>query len=258
MSLSNVAGRAQRIISNNSPAILTALAVTGTITTAILTAKATLKAADIIQHEQTKLGYDLPYDEFDAKKKVLLVWKLYIPPAASTALTIVCIIAAQSIGSRRTAALAATYAISEKAFDEYKGKIVEKFGKTKEQAARDEIAQERVNNNPPNGANTTIVVGGKDVLCFDKYTGRYFNSDMETLKQAQNRLNHQVLNDYYASLSDFYSFIGLAPTSFSDDVGWNSDKMMELEFSTVMSDDGRPCIAVGFAVVPIRNFSRIN
>jgi Family of unknown function (DUF6353) len=256
MNLAQIGHRAQRIVSNNSPAILTAIAVTGTITTAVLTGKATFKYTKLLAEE----GYYDPDYTFErsTKEHVEKAWKLYLPSIGAGVLTIACVILSSRIATKRTAALAATLAIAEKGFDEYRAKILQKIGGTKEQAARDEIAQDRVKNNPPTSANTTIVVGGKDVLCFDKYTGRYFNSDIETLKQAQNRLNHQVLNDYYASLSDFYSFIGLPPTSFSDDVGWNSDKMMELEFSTVLSEDSRPCIAMGFAVVPIRNFSRIN
>ncbi len=95
-------------------------------------------------------------------------------------------------------------------------------------------------------------------MCFDMYTGRLFLSDMETLKKAQNDVNYDVLNNFYASLTDFYDKIGLAKTTTSDDVGWNSDKMLELTFSTTMSDDQRPCLAMTFAVEPIRNFHRIH
>jgi len=66
-----------------------------------------------------------------------------------------------------------------------------------------------------------------------------------------------VLNDFYASLSDFYDLIGLPTTSFSDEVGWNSDRLLELQFSTVLSDDGRPCISIDFRTVPIRDYYKV-
>ena len=80
---------------------------------------------------------------------------------------------------------------------------------------------------------------------------------METLKKAQNDTNYQVLNDVYASLGDFYSRVGLARTSISEEVGWNSNKLLELEFSTTMSEDGRPCISIGFHVDPVRNYHKV-
>jgi hypothetical protein len=89
------------------------------------------------------------------------------------------------------------------------------------------------------------------------YTGRYFQSSMESLKKAQNDLNYKILNSYYASLTDFYNLIGLSRTTTSDDVGWNSDEMLELRFSTIMSDDQRPCIAIDFKVAPIRGYFRV-
>jgi hypothetical protein len=61
----------------------------------------------------------------------------------------------------------------------------------------------------------------------------------------------------YASLSDFYHLIGLPSTSFSDEVGWTSDKLLELEISTVLSEDERPCLSIGFNVAPIRNYYKI-
>ena len=150
--------------------------------------------------------------------------------------------------------MAAAYSMSEKAFEEYREKIVEKIGESKEQEARDEIAQERVERNPL--GSQVIVMNDREVLCFDQYTGRYFNSDMETLKQAQNKINHRMIRENYASLNDFYDCIGLDWVPTGDDLGWNSDQMLELSFTTVLSDDQRPCIAVDFYTVPIRNYYR--
>ena len=151
--------------------------------------------------------------------------------------------------------MAAAYTVSEKAFEEYREKIVEKLGANKERQARDEVAQDRVNANPV-GRTEVIVTGGGNVLCYDMYTGRYFQSDMETIKQAQNNLNHHILNNVYASLNDFYDMIGLSRIKTGDEIGWNSDKLMEIYFSTTMSDDQKPCIAIDFSVEPVRNYFR--
>lgn len=258
MTFHDLLKRSEKFAADNSPAILTALGVTGSLTTAYLSGKASFRAAELIRAKEGL--YDV--NNFDSKRletkeRVQLVWKLYIPAAGSAVLTTAAIITANRIGSRRAAAMAVAYSMSEKAWNEYKDKVVEKIGESKERSVRDELAQDRVNANPV-GVNQVIITGGGDVLCYDCYTGRYFTSDMETLKKAQNDLNYQVLNNYYASLTDFYSLIGLSRTTTSDDIGWNSDKLLELTFSTTMSDDDRPCLAMTFSVEPIRDFHRVH
>lgn len=248
-----MAKHVERVAVNNSPAILTAIGVTGTVTTAIFASKASFKAADIIREMESEEGTpDDPKQRLVVRTKA--TWQLYIPAVGVGTATIACIVFANQIGTRRTAAMAAAYSMSEKAFTEYREKIIEKVGETKEQEARDEIAQERVERNPL--GSQVIVMNDREVLCFDQYTGRYFNSNMETLKQAQNRINYRMIRENYASLNDFYDYIGLEWVPTGDDLGWNSDQMLEISFTTVLSDDQRPCIAIDFHTVPVRNFYR--
>lgn len=265
MTLKQLAYKAEKLVTDNSPLLLTVIGVTGTVTTAVLTGQATFKAAELIQKEKdVRVWSSAPIDSQDFKGAELtpretfeLVWRLYIPAAGVGVMTITCIVLANRIGNRRAAAIAAAYSVSEKAFEEYREKIIEKIGANKEREARDDLAQDRVNRNPV-GKTEVIITGGGEVLCYDTYTARYFMSDMETLKKAQNDVNYQVINQFYASLSDFYNKIGLPSTKTSDDVGWNSDQLMEIEFSTTMSDDDRPCIAIDFRVDPVRNYFRVH
>lgn len=252
MTLIEIAKRAEKLAVDNSPAILTAIGVTGTITTAFLTGKASFRAGEIIANEEYKQNAYAKNRSLESKEKFVLVWKEYIPAVGTGVLTLVCIIFANRIGNRRAAAVAAAYTISEKAFSEYKEKVVERLGTPKEQKIRDEVAQDRVDRNP--GGHDIVVTGGGEVLCYEAFTGRYFKSDMETLKKGQNDLNYTILNDGYASLSDFYNKIDLPTTSFSEEVGWTSDKLLELNFSTVLSEDGRPCISIDFMTAPIRDY----
>ena len=253
MQIQEVAKHIERVAKDNAPVILTAIGVTGTVSTAIFASKASFRAAELIREHEEEAG-----TPEGAKERLIertkVVWSLYIPAVGVGSATIACIIFANQIGTRRAAAMAAAYSMSEKAFEEYREKIVEKIGESKEQEARDEIAQERVERNPL--GSQVIVMNDREVLCFDQYTGRYFNSDMETLKQAQNKINHRMIRENYASLNDFYDCIGLDWVPTGDDLGWNSDQMLELSFTTVLSEDQRPCIAVDFHTVPIRNYYR--
>jgi hypothetical protein len=252
MNFMQLAKNAERFAIDNGPAILTAIGVTGTLTTAYLTGKASFKAAALIEEQEHAEGLLSGYP--GRKDVVKLVWKLYIPAAGSATLTIAAIVTANHVSSKRVTAMAAAYSISEKAFVEYREKVIEKIGEKKERDYRDEVAQERVTRTPMNEGQVIITDNG-DILCFDHFTGRYFKSSMETLKQAENEINHLILNQGYACLSDFYHDIGLPATSLSDSVGWNSDKMLKLEFSTVLSPDNRPCISIDFDISPSRKFS---
>ena len=253
MNLRYFASRASKLAADNSTTIFTAIGVTGVITTAYLTGRASFKAAELLLDEKMA-GRD-GEDALDIRETIDLTWKLYIPPAMTGVVTVGCIIAANRVGTRRAAALAAAYTLSEKAFGEYREKIVEKIGEKKEQEARDDLARDRIRKNPDR---EVVIIEGNAVRCYEAYTGRYFTSNIEALKKAQNDVNHQVLNSYYASLTDFYDAIGLPKTAISDEIGWNSDKMLELSFSAYLPEDGRPCISIDYNVVPIRDYHRLS
>lgn len=240
MNFNTLINRSVKLLRDNSPTILTSLGVSGTITTAYLAAKASFKASEAVRIEQIRLDSYIKSHPLEMKEKAKLVWKLYIPTGVSGVLTIGCIIGGAKAGSKRTAAAYSLMAVSEKAFTEYKEKVVEQLGDKKEKAIRDEIAQDRVTKNPNQGI---VVVGDGEVLCYEQHTGRYFRSDMETLRKAVNIVNAKMVRETEASLSDFYHEVGLSNTSYSDRTGWQSCRLLELSFSTTLSDDQRPCIA---------------
>lgn len=256
MTLSDKFKTAQKFAIDNSPSIFTGLGVVGLVSTAFLTGQATFKAAEVISTEEFQLAKSGSNYNLTAKDKAQLTWKFYIPAVGVGVLSCGAIIGANQVSSRRTAAVAAAYSLSEKAFTEYKDKVVEKIGEKKEKVVRDEIAQDRVHANPLSERGV-VIIDGKSALCYDTYSGRYFMSDMETLKKAQNDTNYQILSDMYASLSDFYQRVGLSSTAQSEEVGWTTDKQLELEFSGTLSEDQRPCIAVSFRTTPVRNYYKM-
>lgn len=256
MPISDIAKRAAKLLADNSPTVLTVIGVTGALTTAYLTGRATFKAAEVLSYGEVGVRLQARED-FPLKEKVQLCWKFYIPAVASATLTVAAIIAANRIGSRRVAAITTAFVLSEKAFEEYRDKVVEKIGKNKELAVRDELAQDRVNRNSPDESKIIIANPEASVLCLESYTGRYFINDMETLRKAMNDINHRVNNDYYASLDDLYDLIGLEHTDVSSEVGWNADRLLEMEFSSTLTATGKPCLVVSYRVQPIRGYHRL-
>lgn len=256
MDLSALFKRVGKVAADNSPAILSAIGVTGTLSAAYLAAKGAFQASEVIREAQAEQDEAEQGHPLTTQEKFDLTWKLYVPAAACVVLSATAIICANRISDRRTAALASAYSVVEKSYNEYRTKTTEKVGKKKEQEIRDDIAQDRRDAHPI--TKTTLVVNSKgDTLCYDMWTDRYFTSDMESLRKAMNDFNQQVINDTYQPLSEWYHLVGLPSTSHSDEIGWDTDKLMDLDFSGTLSEDGTPCIAVDFRVKPNPRFSTL-
>lgn len=231
----------------NSSSVFAGLGIAGVVATGYLAVRATFKAAEAIQEDEMTGGVsDDPKRRL--KERAELVWPLYIPPVVSAGATVCCILASTRAGHRKAAAAATAYSLSERAFAEYRGKVVEQLGERKEQGVRDAVAQDSVRRNPPDDR-AIIVTGSGDVLCCELHTGRYFKSDMETLRRSQNDINAQIMHEYYVTLDEFYSLIGIPGTDNSGAIGWTSDRLMELEFSTAMSESGDPCLTFRYNYV---------
>lgn len=256
------------LVNENSTTILTGVGVAGTVATAVLTGRASFKAANIIAKESAfaetelrvvdesgeKSELAIPASKLSRTQKTLLVWPQYIPPVAVGAVTVTSIVMAHRISAKKIAGLVVASTISERAFQEYKEKVVEKLGAHKESAIQDEIAQDRVTNNPP--SNQVIISGSGDVLCFEPLTGRYFNSTIENIKRAENKVNYEIIHYDYCSLTYFFEEIGLAPTEYSDMVGWNVSNRLEIKFTTAMAEDNsRPCLVIGYVKTPSMDFT---
>lgn len=255
MDVAKLASRVSKLAIDNSPVILTAVGVIGTISAAVLTGKASFKANDILHDEQHRLNMHEKSHELTTQEKVKLVWKEYIPPVAVAALTVTAILGANRINTSRAAALAAAYKLSEKQITEYKDKVIERLTPAKEKAMRDEIAQEKVTANPP--SNQPIVVSGTDVLCYEAYTDRYFKGSVNAIEKARNDINLALIDNTYATLGDFYEKLGLGMTSIANEVGWNLDCPLEIDISATVANDGQPVIVVTYKKlpIPIREYS---
>ena len=240
--ISDIIRKTNKYTHRHSPVIMTAIGVAGVITTAYLTAAASFKAARAIDAAES-IGGTAGDPVQRVKEQAQLTWKFYVPPVTTGVATIGAIAYASRLGSKRTAAAVSAYAITERAFANYRDKVVDEIGAHKEQVIRDDIARDVVNQK----SSTEIIIAGVgEVLCCELYTRRYFMCDMEMLRRAANDINSQINNELYVTLDEFYDLVGLDSTAHSSELGWDSDKLMDLEFSTVLSPDGRPCLAFDY------------
>lgn len=240
-------------ISKHSPEILIGIGIAGMVTTTILAVRDTPKALCLIEEAKDEKG-----EELTTVEKVKACWKCYIPAAVTGALSIGCLIGANSVNARRNAALATAYKLSETALSEYKEKVIETIGEKKEEMVRESIDKDRLDKKPIDS--TQIVVTGKGTTrCFDPISGRRFESDIERIKKAENELNKRMLHDMfgYVSLNEFYDEIGLERTSNGEDLGWNVGKgLIDIHFSAQVDEDGQPCIVIDYYVAPRYDYSK--
>ena len=223
------------------------------VTTSVLTAKASFRAARLIdealvEHRQHSRGFPT------RRETAELVWREFVPPAVVGVVTLAAIIGANHIGGRRAAAFATAYKLSEKMAEEYRQKVVDTIGREKEDLLRGDLTKDRVGRVP---GVETIVLGEGEVVFYDEWSGRAFKKTIDEVNNAVNQLNYQINQSWCASLSEFYDLLGLPKTRVSDDYGWNSDELLEPYYSSTLLDDGRPARSISFNVQPFQNYNKI-
>ena len=222
----------RRVAKANSSRILSIGAGSGVILTAYLTGVASFRAAEIIMLEERKGGtHGDPRERL--KERTLLVWKLYIPAGAAAATTIICIVGSKRVDAKKAMAAQTALAVSQRAYESYRAQVVQELGERKDKTFLAKVAEETVKAAPPG----VIVPGAGSVTCLELLTGRYFQSSMEKLNRAVNKVNEKLIKHDYATLDDLYYELEQPLTSMSGQAGWESGRLLELEFSSVLFYD---------------------
>lgn len=247
--------KVKRGFGKRSPAILTATGILSMGTAAFLAAKETPKAIRLIEEREMELQ-ELE-EELTPKEKVKVAWKCYIPALSAGVFGAACLIGAHSVHTKRNAAIATAYKLSETALTEYKKAVTEEIGEEKESLIRKKVRQKKLEETPT-GPNNIIITGRGNQLCYDGVSGRVFESDLNTIEKAINKVNREMTYDMYISLSDFYDELGLDHTDISDQIGWNlEDGLLEVSFDSMILADGRPCITLEYHVAPKYDFAKL-
>lgn len=245
-----------RLIKANAPAILTASACIGTVATAILTAKSTTLAIERIAdycEDNLRSPEDLTWRE-----KFAISYRVYIPPAITAVATLVSIVAANRIQYARGAAFALAYSGSEAAFKRYREAVADVVKPKDREKIKARVAEKSVSAAGEPHPGTILVAGGGDVLCYDIFSGRYFKSDIETIRRVENNINGQLNLECYASLNEFYNGLGIPPIAVGELVGWSEPNSLSVEFGSQLTEKGEPVLTVDFLVDPKENYFKIN
>lgn len=230
--------RSKLFVDRNAPTILTILGGIGVVATAVLAAKETPKAVEILRAAKEEKG-----EELTTTEKVVNAAPAYIPAIVTGAATIACIFGANTLNEHQQATLMSAYALLDNSYKEYKKKVVELYGEEGDAQVRAEIAKDHIDE-----ADIPEEDDGK-LLFFDDYSSRYFRSTMEQVQKAEYRLNRTLFMYDYVSLNEFYKDLGLEPIEAGWVTGWTRDVNQERHWQEwvdfihekVTMDDGLEC-----------------
>lgn len=245
-SLSEIGRNVHTWSSKHSPEILAGIGIAGMFAAIIFAIADTPKAMECVEEEKKKLNKE----ELTATETVKATWKCYIPTVISATVSTACLIGSVKVGNKRTAALATAYSISEQAMRTYQEKVIETIGEKKEKKIREEIDRDRINRDPVVNKEV-IITGAGETLCYDRISCRYFKADIEKIRRLEAELNKQLYSEMFVSLNDFYYGLGLRSSELGDELGWNiDDGTIEFDYSSQLSENGLPCLVVGFRISP--------
>ena len=243
-------------LTTHSPDYLMGVGIAGMLATTILAVKATPKAIELQERKANEEKISI--NDLTPVDRVKACWKCYIPAALTCVSSVGCLIGSRSVSARRTAALAAAYNLSDTAYREYREKVMETIGEKKERVVEDKISEGKVKTNPIDNCDVIITEKG-DTLFFEPISGRYFKSDIEKIKKAENTINKAILSDPFScgsSLNDFYREIGIPATSMGENIGWNvATGMIDIYLSAQVVEEGsqyegKPCLVINYRTPP--------
>lgn len=246
-------------IQANSPTIFAGIAIAGVVGTTVMAVRATLKAREIIDeasYVNPDVGDDIDRRELirpDWKETIGLTWKCYISVVLMAGLTIGSVVAAHSIQSRRNAILAGLLTTSQQALEEYQKKTEEVMGHSKSEKVKEEVAAGHLASNPVDKA-TIIETGFGHSLCFDTWSGRYFWSDYEKIRQIMNDFNYQLNNEFSMCLNEFYEMLNLGTAECGEEVGFTTQIPLDLEYKSKLASNGTPCLVIDYKHKPSPTF----
>lgn len=231
---------AEHAIAKNSPAILSGMAIAGTIMTGVLSVRAGKEA----QKKRENLA-----PEATKKDIIMAEAPCYVVPALWGGVTIFCIFGANRINARRIAVLGSMLAASNQKIIDYRQAIDEMLPNSKATAIKDKVLQKEVDRASSNDDTPVIYTGQGDYLCYDPQSARFFRSDMESVRRAVNNLNEQLLREMFVTLNDFYYELKIPPIKLGNELGWNSQNgLADIRFGTMTNDKGEPCLTLDYDV----------
>lgn len=245
-------------IKKHSPEILLAAGTVGVVVSGVMACKATLKVNEILDESKQQIdtihsvaadpNMAEKYTAEDSKKDMAIVYtqtavkmiKLYGPSVGLGVVSLGCMIGSNRILSKRNVALAAAYTAVDKSFKEYRGRVIERFGKQLDKELRYNIKAKEIEevSKDENGHEVVkkevVDVIEDDPNTYSPYSivfddgNEGWDPDPERTKffliQQQNWANERLKAKGHLFLNEVYDMLGARRTKAGAQVGWVYDE----------------------------------
>lgn len=191
---------------NQTKALLLSLtASAGVIGTSVLTAISTRK----IVKKETET-------EMNPEEKMKLYISEYATPVVMGIVTIGCIMCSNHISVKSQQSLASAYGVLDRSYREYRKKVCDIFGEEQDENIKKEVVKDRE-------VSTTIPDSCPEgqLIFYEEFSETFFFRSMLEMVDAEYQFNKFFITNGYATLNNFYEFLGLDPKDFGDSVGWS-------------------------------------
>jgi hypothetical protein len=249
--MNNLLHRSKKFLDRNAPTILTCLGGAGVVATTVLAVKSTPKAMVLLEQAKKEKGEDLTKLEV-----VKVAGPVYIPAINTGVATVTCIFSANILNKQHQAAIPSAYALLDSSYKDYKKKVEELYGEEAGVQIREELAKDKY-------ADDEITLeNSNNVLFYDSFSERYFETTMEAVIKAEYDLNRKLALWGGADLNEFYTMLDIPTTDYGDYIGWSAGYLMEsaweswLDFDheKVVMDDGLECYILTMSVEPVIDY----
>lgn len=230
----------------SAPTILTIFGVGGLAATSILAVKVTPKAVRIIDEKQ--LRSPEPLTKMEITK---LCWNLYIPSTIVGLSTITCIVGANILNQRQQASIVSLYGMLDQSYKRYRKAACEVYGEDADSNIIAQVAKDvYVYDRGICGCTTyspDLDEASEKVLFYDAFSGRYFQSAVASVINAQYHINRNWVLQGEVTMNEFYDFLGIDKIAGGDDVGWTYEyaeegmAWIDFDISKTTMDDGLEC-----------------
>ena len=254
--ITRVIARQSLRLDNASPQILFAAGIAGSVCSTVMACKATLKLEEVLERGQSDLNVaktmqDERYSEQDRKKDIALIYtqttvkvaRLYAPAVVVGGLSLAALAQSNNILNQRNAALMAAYGALEKGFNEYRARVVEKYGEDQDRDFRYGTEQVEIVDPETNRKRKVTRVGPDGASIYARFfdpTSTSWSKEPEYnlvfLKCQQNYANDMLRARGHIFLNEVYDMLGIPRSQAGAVVGW------------IMSRDGSTDNYINFGI----------
>lgn len=254
--LTRAFGKTKLKVKKYSPEILVVAGCIGVVGTVVSACKATTKLSAVLDEGKKNIdqlhdyvdthGYSEEYTEQDGKKDLAIMYtqtglqvaKLYAPAVILGTLSITAILTSNNMLRKRNVALAAAYTAVNTSFKEYRGRVVERFGKELDRELRYNIKAQEIEETVVNkdGTETTVkkTVQVADPNTIDDTAKIWYEGNpgwskdpefnLMYLKKQQAYATDKLRAQGYLFLNDVYEILGYPRTAAGQQIGWIYDE----------------------------------